>query len=209
MLLGFWMLEVEAELHHRHRGDGGLCPLGCVKAPSEQSPWECSSSSSPVPSALSSAPCTCRALVRAWGEAQMQGGSCAGLALQGCRCNSFIYTHNRFTTSGQSFIPCMGRFGLQRDISTRASGNYERALYVRAALLVASAQPWVFHPLGSERSPCHELCSECCLCPGSHCCSHCCHQGDGEGGTGPLEPICSCAKAKLGSVLFGCSALGL
>lgn len=36
----------ETELHPRHRGDGGLCPPGCVKPVSEQSPWKCPCSSS-------------------------------------------------------------------------------------------------------------------------------------------------------------------
>ena len=64
---------------------------------------------------------------------QMQGGTCAGLGLQQHYiCNFFIYTHNQFIISGQNFISCMGRFGLRRDINSKASGKYERALYVES-----------------------------------------------------------------------------
>lgn len=122
------MLEVDTELHHRHRVGGEPCPLGCVKPPSEQSPRKYPSSSSPGAVCAQLGPC--RAVGCVWGQQQMQRGSCAGLGLQGCTCSSFIYTHNQFTTSGKSFFPWMGRFGLQRDISTGASGECERALCV-------------------------------------------------------------------------------
>lgn len=136
----------------------------------------------------------------------MQGGSCAELGSQGCTCSSSIYTHKQFTTSGQSFLPWVGRFGLQRDISTRVSGKYGKALYVRADLLSASAQLWGFHPLGSERSLCHELCSEC---PVSQSCPQSC-RGDAEGGTGAVElpQPCSCAKARLGSLYLASQPWG-
>lgn len=151
--------------------------------------------------------CSARPRARVWGEVQMQGGSCAGLGSQGCTCNSFIYTHNHFTTSGQSFIPCLGRFGLQRDISTKASGKSERALYVKAALLIA-----VLFPLFGLREvsvpPCPG-CPEQWLWLGS-----CAReplllpllQGDAEGAL-ELPWPCSCAKAELASVLFGFPAL--
>lgn len=60
--------------------EGEQCPPGCVKPPSEQSPWQCPSSSSPGPGVLSSALCPCRAVLCAWGEAQSREGPVLGLA---------------------------------------------------------------------------------------------------------------------------------
>lgn len=121
MLLRILDAEVETELQQRHRGEGGQGPLGCVKAPSEQSLGNVPPPPPPPPvRGAQLCPVLVQGCAACVGRGTEQGGSCAGLGSHGC---AFIYTHNQFTASGQSFIPCMGRFGLKRDISTRESGN--------------------------------------------------------------------------------------
>lgn len=79
---------------------------------------------------------------------QLQGGTCAGLGLQqDCTCNSFIYTHNQFGISGQNFMSCMGRYGLQRDVNSKASWKYERALYVGSSSACLQCTTVVFPSL--------------------------------------------------------------
>jgi len=81
----------------------------------------------------------------------MQGGTCAGLGLQQCYiCNFLIYTHNQFIISGRNFISCMGKFGLWRDVNSKASGKYERAFYVESNSVRLQYTTVVFPSLRSQ-----------------------------------------------------------
>lgn len=166
---------------------------------------------------------------------QLRGGSCAGLGLQQYyMCNSVIYTHNQFRISGQNFMSCMGRFGLQRDVNSKASWKYERALYVESSSVclqyttVVFPSLWVsaqrrLHATSSAWAAASAACGWAAVAEASR--RHCPDTGPPSRAPavlparsrgfmvqerdGALEPwLCPCVKAKLGSVLFGFSASG-
>lgn len=235
---GFWTLEVErGGCIVGTEGTVGHLPLVLENLPLSRglgsplsfSPLFCLSSARSPCASADGVRRASRSLRCASEHEQMHGGACAGLGLKQCyMCNFLIYTHNQFIISGQNFISCMGRFGPQRDVNSKASGIYERALYVESNSVRLQYTTVVFPSLlvSARRrlratSSAWAAASAACgwaaaaganrwRCTDTSAAELCSRRRSVRslGIAGASEPwLCPCAKAKLGAGLFGFSAL--